>query len=452
MTARSAIVEIPDALGQTGNFSVDTDIEDIVGEESVYLRSTMKISNPSGAYLYGHLYLETSPSSPAGASDQRIGVGNVVNTNDWGINGNGGDTVNPVNYSSGVDVVIDTPTTMVLKLNQITGEWSFWLNPDLSQPEPAEPTLSGINPRIIDGIGYIRFRGGRYGNIPVNTNLTDFTDVALFTGDDSPFNVPATRFQLRIEGNSSTSGHHDFEWDSRDGKVYDLVSATDLDTAPDSWPVWQGLTNLGATPPTNILTDIAGGGDPRRFFAVLEKDAPPLLSESFDGAAALPAGWTTNGPVSGTTWDVGTPSGVASGPAAAHSPDYCAGTNVTGYYTGNTDVSLVSPVLAVPSGSGATLKYWQFIDTALIGTPHDLGSVRILDADNADTPVAGLGITGIGGDGTAGWTEQTLTLPEGGVGGKNIKVEFRFVSNPGDVPDTDVWSGFYIDDVLVTVP
>jgi hypothetical protein len=201
-----------------------------------------------------------------------------------------------------------------------------------------------------------------------------------------------------------------------------------------------------------MLTDIAGGGDPRRFFAVIEKDAPPLLSEAFDGAAALPAGWTTNGPVNGTTWNVGTPSGVASGPAAAHSPDYCAGTNVTGYYTGNTDVSLVSPVLAVPSGSGATLKYWQFIDTDLNGTPHDLGSVRILDADNADTPIAGLEITGIEGDGTAGWTEQTLALPEGGVGGKNIKVEFRFVSNPGDVLNNDVWSGFYIDDVLVTVP
>jgi hypothetical protein len=179
--ALGAIVTIPDALGQTGNFSVDTEIDDITGEESVYLTSTMTISNPSGEYLFGNLFLETSTSSPAGPGAQRIGMGNVVNTNDWGVNGS------PGNLSSGTDVVIDSPTTMVVKINQQTGAWSFWVNPDLSQPEPAGSDLSGVNSVLTQGIGYIRLRGGRYGNIPVNTNVTDFTDVALYTGDDSPF-------------------------------------------------------------------------------------------------------------------------------------------------------------------------------------------------------------------------------------------------------------------------
>jgi hypothetical protein len=157
-------------------------------------------------------------------------------------------------------------------------------------------------------------------------------------------------------------------------------------------------------------------------------------------------------PSNGTAWQVGTPSGVPSGPSTANSPPNCAGTNINGYYTENADSTLTSPVITIPAGSGATLKFQQFIDTDLMGSPHDLGSVRILDADNSDAPIAGLEIIGIEGDGTAGWTAQTLALPSGDVGGKNIKVQFRFVSNAGTAPDNDVWSGFYIDDVSVTIP
>lgn len=258
--ALGGIVPIPDALGQTGNFSVDTDIDDITGEESVYLTSTMTISNPSGEYLFGNLFLETSTSSPAGPGAQRIGFGNVVNTNDWGINGNTGSTVgNPVNFSSGVDVLIDTPTTMVLKLNQVTGDWSFWLNPDLSMPEPPEPVLSGNNSLVQQGIGYIRLRGGRYGSIPVNTNLTDFTNVALYTGEDSPFNVVPPRApalkdfsydpdtglaEVTIEGNPSTT--------------FILIEAGDLDFEN---PVTNPVPLLGATTGTLNQNEITTDDD-----------------------------------------------------------------------------------------------------------------------------------------------------------------------------------------------
>jgi hypothetical protein len=188
-SASAAVINIPDALGQTGNFGVTTDIDDITGEESVYLTSTMTISNTSGEYLSGTLFLETSTSAPAGAGAQRIGVGNVVNTNDWGVNGAG-------NNSSGIDVVLDTPTTMVLKIDQTTGDWSFWLNPDLNAPEPGAADLTGNSAAATDGIGYIRLRGGRYGGIPVNTNVTDFTDVALYTGSDTPFVPEPTSLAL----------------------------------------------------------------------------------------------------------------------------------------------------------------------------------------------------------------------------------------------------------------
>lgn len=180
-SANAAVINIPDALGQTGDFNVQTDIDDITGEESVYLVGTMEISNTSGEYLSGNLYLEISTSAPAGGGAQRLGIGNVVNSNDWGINGS------PGNLTSGVDVELDTPTTMVAKINQTTGDWSFWLSPDLGAPEPGSADLSGNTANLTDGIGFIRLRGGRYGSIPVNTNVTDFTDVALYTGSDTPF-------------------------------------------------------------------------------------------------------------------------------------------------------------------------------------------------------------------------------------------------------------------------
>lgn len=243
-------------------------------------------------------------------------------------------------------------------------------------------------------------------------------------------------------------------WDSKDGELYTLRSAIDLTAAvPLDWSIFDGRADIAATPPRNTLT-VPRPVEPVRFFVIEQFDAPPpppLLSEPFDADALLPDGWTSNGPSNDTDWEVGTPSGVASAPTAANSAPNCVGTNIGGYYTENADVSLVSPSITIPAGSGATLSFRQFIDTDIDGTPHDLGSVRILDADSADAPIAGLEILNIEGDGIAGWTEEMLDLPALDVGGKNIKVEFRFVSNAGTVPDLDVWGGFYVDDVVVTV-
>jgi autotransporter-associated beta strand protein len=184
------------------------------------------------------------------------------------------------------------------------------------------------------------------------------------------------------------------------------------------------------TPPTLTGADFADDA-PR----------PPLFSEAFDAAAALPAGWTSSGPSNGTQWEVGQPTGATSGPTAAASPLNCAGTNIAGIYTASTDVRLATPPIAIPADSAATLSFQQFIDTDLSA---DFGSVRILDADNSDTPITGLEIIGIQGV-SAGWTLQTLEMAADKVGGKNIKVEFRFVSN-----EDDHWAGFYVDDVKVT--
>ncbi|MFP6877527.1 MAG: hypothetical protein VCA37_11910, partial [Roseibacillus sp.] len=89
----------------------------------------------------------------------------------------------------------------------------------------------------------------------------------------------------------------------------------------------------------------------------------------------------------------------------------------------------------------ATLSFRHFADTDLGG---DVGTINVLDADNSDTLLVQL-VTGIEGVFT-GWASESFPLPAAAFG-KNIKLEFVFTSN-----GAEVWSGWYIDDVIVTIP
>jgi len=253
----------------------------------------------------------------------------------------------------------------------------------------------------------------------------------------------APPFDLVITPNA-TPGQYDFQWDSQAGKVYDLVSSTDLSTAPETWSVWNGQADLAASPPTNTLGNIAGGGDVRRFFAVLEKDAPPLLSEDFE--SGLPGTWATSDNGAGTAWQAGTPDGNGifpdTEPTAAANGTQCAGTNITAPYTASATASLVSPAFTVPAG-GATLNFNLYIDTE-ISPSGDVGSIRLLNASD-DSVLVGGGVTTTNLEGvTEEWAAQSLPLPEA-ASGLEVKIEFLFSSDA----DTDLFAGFYIDDVLV---
>ena len=93
---------------------------------------------------------------------------------------------------------------------------------------------------------------------------------------------------------------------------------------------------------------------------------------------------------------------------------------------------------------GATLEFQQFIDTDEAG---DVGTIRILDADNADALIEEMNPPGAIEGFLAGWTAESFLLPASAIG-RNIRIEFRFVSNDNG----DEWAGFYIDDVKVINP
>ena len=92
----------------------------------------------------------------------------------------------------------------------------------------------------------------------------------------------ATSFPLTI---TRTGANYDFSWPSKSGKVYDLLSSTNLSTSPATWAVYDPdgpggndpYSDILATASTNVLSNVPASG-PARFLVVAEKDAVPAFA------------------------------------------------------------------------------------------------------------------------------------------------------------------------------
>ena len=102
---------------------------------------------------------------------------------------------------------------------------------------------------------------------------TDYMGFSDFKFSQVP--APKPDFFLTITPNAQNVGYYNFSWDTQLGKSYDLVSSTALATAQSNWDVWQGNVNLVGTGGTYNLTNIDGGANTKRFFAVRQKTPTP---------------------------------------------------------------------------------------------------------------------------------------------------------------------------------
>jgi hypothetical protein len=233
-------------------------------------------------------------------------------------------------------------------------------------------------------------------------------------------------------------------WESRDGSLYNVRSEADLSAGdPITWPIFGGNQDLVATPPENSVT-FPLPADAARFFVVEEFPAPPVsvFSDDFESGQGT---WTTGGdPGSNpfTNWEFGSPFNV--GPASANSGANCFGTNLSANYTDEADIWLRSPAIDLTAAVGATLNFSHYVD---IEESFDFGEVRLLDADDANAELAILQMA-IDGNNPAGWEPFSKAFPAAALG-KNVVIEFRLVSD--DFQDSN-YAGWYIDDVVVTVP
>lgn len=247
--------------------------------------------------------------------------------------------------------------------------------------------------------------------------------------------IPVTAPVLTI---NATGGDLALSWNSKGGRLYTLRSSTDLIGPTSEWPVVGSNVDITSTPPENTLS-LPRPIDATRFYVIEETVAPPItaLEDNFENGQG---GWTTGSDgAAGTLWELGTPSGTFT-PTGANSGANCFGTNIARDYAINADIWLRSPAIDLTTAAGATLNLASFIDAE---PTFDFGFINVLDAaDNSLLAQVGAPFDAT----TADWTTISRALPAEALG-KSVKIEFRFNSD-----ELNVNPGWYVDDVVVTVP
>jgi hypothetical protein len=287
--------------------------------------------------------------------------------------------------------------------------------------------------------------GGR--NFDSNSILNGTLTLTNFIGPEASSEPP--RLNLVRNG----TGGYDLSWASKDGKVYDLVSSTDLAAPILSWPAYDDGVNpiyeniLASGTGTNMLENVASA-DTLRFFALVEKDPLPLFSEDFeagDGGFTLKVAGGDFTPA-GSSWAHGDPDSTGDGGTVTTGngdSTNCWGTNIgnQGLYANPTETCLRSTVIDLTGVTGAQLTFAEALDLEA----GDTAVVNIINAAT-DSVIAPAIYTAVDGNiSNANWTDVPAIDLAAGVG-QLVRIEWCF---SGQAPNVD-YMGWYIDDVVVT--
>ena len=235
----------------------------------------------------------------------------------------------------------------------------------------------------------------------------------------------------------------EFEWNSAPGRLYDLLSSTDLADPIAEWLVYDdGTTVYKAIPATGEVTILSGVAaiGPQRFFAL--RDSPPLLDVDFEDEN----GGFTVVTLEGTAWELGSPESSGPGGSFTGGNDGSAkgwGTGIgnPGLYQNPTTTTLRSPMIDLTEVAGAALTFAEALDLE----ENDVAQVFLVNDDTGDD-IGGAIYTAVDGDITnVEWAAVGPIDISAGVGLK-VRLEWRF---SGQAPNED-YMGWYIDDVVVT--
>ena len=182
----AAVINLPDdTSGLTGVYA-----------ESHLLGTT--ISNDSAVYLVGtmtftnEVLITTLSINNIRAHDDDgallVGMGQGWQFSNWGMIGGGGN-------AGDIAITTQAPTLLVMRINQVTGENRVWINPDLTGDAPLDATADIVRNVENNNIAQIHYAGN-------SANVVEYTDVAVYYGGDTPFNVPepATMSLLALGG------------------------------------------------------------------------------------------------------------------------------------------------------------------------------------------------------------------------------------------------------------
>jgi hypothetical protein len=408
--------------------------------------------------------------------DIKVINANQGNQNRWRNNAVAGDLVNDFEQWYGSDAITGNPVEATVTLTGLAaktdylvtfftynlgaGQTTHRFHDGDSSAAPLVTTFTTAGNQLnfatwVPGIGF-KINSGSSSKISVTIVAPEF---ANGPNSDSRLGLcgivvtslappPAPGLDFTITPNA-TPGLFDFSWTSRKGKMYDLLTSTDLSTPVDAWAIYNDgaflYENLPATGTATTLTGVPSGAA-RRFFALREEDAtpvPPLLSENFDDDD----GGFTIAKVAGTDWVWGDPDSTGPGGTVTTGnggAGKCWGTNVgnPGHYLDPTTSSrLRSPAIDLTSVAAAELSFAHAIDIPA----GDSAVVRLFNPNTEAEIVSGvfpLTVTDTNTS-TAAWqTIGPVALPVGAP----VRIEWWFTGS-GD--STDDYLGWYVDDVVV---
>jgi hypothetical protein len=267
------------------------------------------------------------------------------------------------------------------------------------------------------------------------------------------YSTAASDFRVIVTPAAGTPGHYDFEWNSQPGKVYDLVSSTDLATAPASWEVYDpdgpgGNDPYGDIPSAGDTTTLTAvpSADPRRFFAMRERDAPPpppVFSADFetDGGGftlvGTPNDWAWGTPNSNNNDGLLLTTGNA-GSAGAWATNLGTGATPSGLIDPVADSILRSPDIDLTGITGAKLSF---------AAAHDAQSGDIIEVRVREVASNALLDTFRPVDTTSATASNWTTLGPfdlSAADNTSIYFEFRYDGTDGN------FIGLYLDDVVVS--
>ena len=246
---------------------------------------------------------------------------------------------------------------------------------------------------------------------------------------------PLKQLEIRASGSSL-----EISWESQAGKLYNLRSAAAPSTSsPAEWAVFEGNTDITATPPRNLLV-LPLPDDSTRLFVVEELTAPPAIYFSDDLESGA-EGWETfvNDENRTTEWILGLPAG-STGPLAGANDSLNAFTTNLGDYGPGSDISLRSPEIDLSTASTAQLSFEVFRDADGLA---DTASVRFLRAasfEQLGTPVQ-IDMTVLDKD----YRLLALEVGQEVLGEAAVIVEWTFQSDDS----VDAFSGLTIDNIVI---
>ena len=186
--APAAVINLADdTSGLTGTYNESRALGTTISNDSaVYLVGTMKFVNEVLITTTSYNVIRTATA----ANDGMIAMGQGWGDSVWGM-ASGGVT------ESTIDITTQVPTLLVMRIDQVAGENRVWINPDLTGDVPLDATADIVRNVENNNIAKIEYAGGN----PTG-NVVEYTDVSVYYGGDTPFNVPepATMSLLALGG------------------------------------------------------------------------------------------------------------------------------------------------------------------------------------------------------------------------------------------------------------